>query len=815
MSSDPMNRREFSVLLAASSAGMARGWRPSAQPSSLVAAGASAADDDQRDANAFPRSDYTPFGYLDNPGHSAVLHRSGVVRSVPPLGFGWWARQMPWPYGEGALRRVNYLSFLHLSFIIDGKVRLHRSEDFSAHGVTIVSRYHTKNCFSYDWNYQDVHVTIRYVLATPDSLLAKVEVHNGGTAQHDLTLHATNVYGFPEQDWWGSDGVTSMVGAEAQPALAKIWAYGDIFALAADRPSRAGKGTADEKEWEQWIDANDLSRNAGSSARFPGAMRTMQSYELSLRSGQRDALTIALVRGVNQEAALSLTRSALHEAPASIRAKLDDDDRFYRAAPVLTGDWPEQWKHGWIYDFETLRMTMRPPLGIYRHAWDGMQIFTPRAVLGETMLDTMALSYADMSLAKEVILGTFADAPAPNVPCSREDGSVNMICADGSEVGTAPTWGMPFRVIRSIYLRSRDARWIELLYPHMRSFLNWWLANRTDSDGWFHCKCSWESGQDASKRFLVAAENPGAVADFVRTVDVEAAMAEAFRNMALFCEVAGVPQDKARWSQLAHHREQTTRGMFVDGWFRDFDNRDNRPIIIKDYFDIMMLYPLAAGIATDEQARALVPKLEYFADHPTYWLEWPSFMFPYCEASWNAGKREFVAEIVARTADRVYQRTDARQTRSIAPFESTLPAEFQFRIPGIANEFWPIETDNPGGCENYGWGATLPTLLLRNVVGFRELDDPARNAFQLAPALPAKLREAGGAYGVRNLNFRSAAIEVEYHASGGDDLRIRLSATGKTAQMAVADSSGQRLASGRTLEFAGRNGSVYTIDLSA
>src|ERR1700723_2233616 len=155
--------------------------------------------------------------------------------------------------------------------------------------------------------------------------------------------------------------------------------------------------------------------------------------------------------------------------------------------------------------------------------------------------------------------------------------------------------------------------------------------------GWFHCKCSWESGQDASKRFLVAAENPGAVSDFVRTVDVEAAMAEAFQNMALFCEVAGFPQEKARWSQLARHRVETTRAMFVDGWFRDFDSRNNQPIILKDYFDIMMLYPLAAGIATDDQARALVPRLQYFADNPLYWLEWPSFMFPYCEASWNAG----------------------------------------------------------------------------------------------------------------------------------------------------------------------------------
>ncbi|MGC2638345.1 MAG: trehalase family glycosidase [Acidobacteriaceae bacterium] len=810
MSSDPINRREFSLLLAASAASFRNDWLRAGNPSADEAA----TEENAIAGHAFPASDYTPFGYLDNPGHSAVLHRSGAVRSVPPLGFGWWAREMPWPYGEGTLCPVNYLSFLHLSFVLDGKTQFHQREDFAAHDVAIVSRYHTKNLFSYDWSFEDVRVSIQYVLASPDVLLARIEMRNSGAASHNLTLHATNVYGYPQQPWWGSDGITSMLDPD-HAALSKIWAYGDIFALAGDRPSQAGKGTADSKEWEQWIAGNDLSRNAGTSARFPGAMHTMQSYAIAPRPGQSDTVTLSLVRGVNQEAALSRSRSSLAEVAASMRIKLEDDDRFYRTAPLLTGDWPSQWKHGWIYDFETLRMTMRPAVGIYKHRWDGMQIFTPRAVLGETMLDTMALSYADVELAKDVILGAFADAPAANIPCSREDGSVNMICADGSEAGTAPTWGMPFRVIRSIYIRNRDAAWIEDLYPHMRRFLNWWLANRTDSNGWFHCKCSWESGQDASKRFLVAAENPGAVSDFVRTVDVEAAMAEAFRNMALFCEVAGFPQEKARWSQLAQHRVETTRAMFVDGWFRDFDNRNNQPIILKDYFDIMMLYPLAAGIATDDQARALVPRLEYFADNPLYWLEWPSFLFPFSEASWNAGRREFIGKIVARTADRVYRRTDARATRTIAPFESTLPPEYQFRIPGIANEFWPIQDDNPGGCENYGWGATLPTLLIRNVIGFRELDDPAKNAFQLAPALPANLLQAGGVYGVRNMNFRSTSVEVEYHASGGSELRVRLRATGKARQIAVSDDSGKQLGAGPVIEFAGRNGRVYTVEIGS
>jgi mannosylglycerate hydrolase MGH1-like protein len=478
---------------------------------------------------------------------------------------------------------------------------------------------------------------------------------------------------------------------------------------------------------------------------------------------------------------------------------------------------------------ETLRMTIRPPVGIYKHPWDGMQVFTPRAVLGETMLDAMALSYGDLELAKDVILGTFADAPAPNVPCSREDGSMNMICSDGDEVGTAPTWGMPFRVIRSIYHRDQDKEWIAALYPHMKSFLDWWLKHRTDSNGWFHCKCSWESGQDGSKRFLVAEGNPAAVSDFVRTVDVEAAMAEAFQNMVLFATVAGHTNDIEYWRGLAKRRIETTRAMYVDGWFRDFDSRNDKPIILKDYYDVMMLYPLAAGIATEEQTRAIASRFTYFAENPTFWLEWPSFMFPFTEGAWNAGLQEFIGTIVANTCSRVYARTDAREVKEIPPFESeppewtkfreSFPKQFRYRMPGVANEFWAIAEDNPGGCENYGWGATLPLLIVRNIIGFREFDAAQESAFRLAPALPKELLKSGEAYGITNLRFRTTKTDLEYQVDDSTRLTVKLKMRGEFKQLTVRDASGKVLASSRqanqaAVSFSAANGKVYTVAIA-
>jgi hypothetical protein len=767
----------------------------------------------------FPANSYTPFGYLDNPNHSAVFNRSGIIRSVPPLGFGFWARSMPWPYGIGALREVNYLSFLHLSLVIDGII-FHQAEDFHRNGVKLESRHHTKNIMSYDWSFKSLNCQVQYIyssaerdqakagqpLACQDSIIALIDLRNNSASARTLTLHASNIYGFPQEAWWGSDGIAASFADNPDVGISKIWAYGDVFCLASDRKADAKKATAEESEWNHWVKKNDPLSNSGASANFPGAMYTLQSYSISVPPAGTCKTTISLSRGVNQGEALKESRRSMQNAQSGYQSRLEEDNHFYASTPVLTGDWHETWRHGWIYDLETLRMTIRPALGIYKHPWDGMQIFTPRAVLGETLLDSLTLSYCDAKLAKAIILGTFADSQAPNVPCSREDGSVNMICADGSEVGTAPTWGMPFHVIRSIYHRDGDSAWIRELYPHMKDFLDWWLSNRTDTDGWFHCKCSWESGQDGSKRFIVAEGNPAAVSDFVRTADIEAAMADAFMSMVLFAEVADRPLDRERWKTLAEKRIQSTRSMCVDGWFRDFDARANKPIILHDYYDVMMLYPVAAGLATEEQIMAIAPRFQYFADNPKFWLEWPSFMLPFSEAAWNAGKRDLLAEILAETANRAYARTDARQIKPIPTEKSSsegtkkitseFPVQYRYRAPGIANEFWPIDENNPGGCENYGWGATLPALLIRNVVGFREGFDSTAKEFHLTPTFPAHMRVPGRVYGITNLNFLGSTSTVNYTIVDRDSIKIDIVSRSESGKlpMEAKDRSAKPLA---------------------
>jgi hypothetical protein len=423
-------------------------------------------------------------------------------------------------------------------------------------------------------------------------------------------------------------------------------------------------------------------------------------------------------------------------------------------------------------------MNVRRPAGIYKHPWDAMQIFSPRAVLGESVIDAMCLSYADPELAKQVILGTFADAPMPNVPCSREDGSMNMISMGGEECGTAPIWVLPFRTIRSLFDRDRDVAWAAELYPHIESFVEWWMTHRMDETGRFFCNNSWESGQDGSKRFLIEKGEEGKESEFVQTVDVEAAMADAMGLLAYLAPFAGRPERAAHWHDLAEKRAEITRGMFYDGWFRDWDARTGHPILLPDYVDVMMLLPLSVGIATPEQVEAVKPKFEWFEQNPKHWLEWPSFLFCYTEAGANAGLRSEMAKVVGRTADRVYRRTNGR-AEEVGEHPANMPAPYNYRIPGTANEYWPLDDASLRGCsaEAYGWGATLPTLILRNIVGFREEGD----GFTLQPALPASLRQPGRLYGVRNLNFRCCRFDVRMTVGEDLDVKIEVEGNGELA----------------------------------
>jgi len=759
---------------------------------------------------SFPSSHYTPHGYLDNPYHSMIFNRSGILRSFPPMGFGFWRTDFKGSYGEGPRDHQNYLSLLQIGITIDGH-SFTTTDDFSKAGVELYSAYHTKNIFSYDWNYDNINVSIKYFLLREHSLVCIIELQNSGKDDKIVRVNGTHIFKIGDVKWWGSNGIASNYSVQNDAIISKIWAYGDIFVFGSDQNSVAHTSTESEKQWKDWLKSSVVGCIESASLMGKGPMHSLLSYNISVPAKSSRSLVLYLCRGKNEEWAKKEFINAKADVMTAFQNKINEDNQFWSQAPMLSGDWPETWKHGWVYDFETLRMNVRQPLGIYKHPWDAMQVSSPRVVLGETCMDMMTLSYSDPELAKKVLYGTFADAIAPNVPCSREDGSVNMVSADGSECGTAPMWGYPFHVIQLIFALSGDTVWVDSLYPYLKSYIEWWLRYRTDSEGWLHCNNSWESGQDGSKRFIVAEHNEGAVADFVRTVDVEASMAEAMMVMEKFADILGEKHDQENWKILSEQRIKNTHAMFFDNWFRDVDARNGKPILLKEYYDVMMLTPLACKVATPDQIEQVKPMLHYFASNRR--LEWPPGVFTFTEAAWNAGEREIASQVVVSTANRVYERTDMKTIL----FSDSL---FSYRIPGVANEFWPSDFV-PAGGENYGWGATLPLYIIKNIIGFRESSHQRVKGFTLAPMLPKKYMQSGMSYTIRNLHYLNFTFDVTYTVQNENEFLVSLKYHASTPlSFSVLDERGKELyilkenMMSRSFTFDGVNGNVYQIRIN-
>jgi hypothetical protein len=198
---------------------------------------------------------------------------------------------------------------------------------------------------------------------------------------------------------------------------------------------------------------------------------------------------------------------------------------------------------------------------------------------------------------------------------------------------------------------------------------------------------------------------------------------------------------------------------------------------------------------------------------------------------------------VADAATRTYKRTDARTAVFTSPDDP-----FASRIPGVANEYWPLSNVRPGG-ENYGWGATLPMLIIRNIIGFRETPGGATDKFLLAPCLPAGLGEtleeksgavsaigasqAGSAspskaFGIKNLKFGGLLYDLDVARLGGDSLAITLvprKGYGGTLHV-LRDDGVQRIEMGRWqgneemkgttgMQWEGKNGATYTVELGS
>jgi hypothetical protein len=658
--------------------------------------------------------DYTPHGYLDLPGHTRRLSPKGVLRSHG-VGFRWHFPAYATGYGG---RRETYRAGLRVG--LDDALAL---GDFDK----VTAPYHSKSLMCFEASRGAARLAAEFFVVGDDVLCAYVHASARLVVRADYTRVIAADHGWGESGLVGRRTATGLVleGFEDGDAFALEVLGVDhectVAAAAGGHPTSDGVVTVVGESGEQVTVSGTVTSTSATGA----------------SSGVETRVLFA--RGRTADEAQGRLDDARRRSSVVRAGVLADDEVFWSRAPVLDGDWPDHWRRGLVYDMETVRMMVRAPAGIYTRPWDAMQIQAPRVVLGEAAIDALLLAYADPEAAQELLYGTFADAPMPNVPCSREDGSYNMVSADGSVCGTGPQWGYPWRVVRHLFACRPDRDWLARLYPHLAGYLDWWLANRRDTGGWLVHACSWESGQDLSPRFGQQPLGGGHPTWSTRPVDLQAAFADAAESMAGFATVLGYGHDVDRWNALARDFDQRTRQLWNGTRYADSRGTAARGT---DVDDVMLLAPVALGRAAADRKEALRLAIRAFDGDA---VVWPMFAWTAVDAATEVGEYATAERIANAVVSRAYGFWDRRDY-----------SDDGRTLPGIACEYWP-ESGRCGG-EGYGWGAFGTHLLLGVLLGIR----PTSEGLRIRPNLPVELRVPGRRYAVR-LVVRDTVVVVAVH----------------------------------------------------
>ncbi len=731
-----------------------------------------------------PRDDFTPHAYLDNPYHSWKINPSGVLRSLAPLGMGWHVPNL----GSYGRNQFQYTAHLTIGLKIEQAILL-TPADFKRHGCNIVSHVHTKNRFEYTCSLPEhnLRLSARYFLVGENALGCVIAL--ACTAQQPLRVTCYLVHRHthnPHTSRLWEHGLYACSGPEAGTALLGIASEGDAFvhgARAADGPELnfAEMGyVVSLADAAAWIKGGAPARPTITQSQ-PDTGWQVRSVILpcELVLGGASAISeriinVVLARGVSQDQAYQHWADGIEEIARAEAEHQADDEAFWRRAPQLSGDWPACWRRGLVYDLETLRMVIRSPLGSIEHFFDGMQVQAPRLVLAEAALDVLLLSYADPDLAAEVILGHFATAPHPNLPCMREDGSYNMIADDGQICGTAPEWAFPIWCCDQIFRRTGDLHWLRRLYPGVATYLRWWLEHRRDAQGWLVYACSWESGQDVSSRFGPQ-QTGGTIIQHVRPVDLQASMAQAGAILARWATLlmeegsdASMPNFAAEiswWHTIAGEFSARTRQMWQRGWFRDYDAVSGE---WSEQRDTMHLAPVFCGVAGRDQIERLRPYLAQPPMHSSGWapLSWPPVVMTLVGAAAAADMSRDAAELAYSYIDAAYRASDSSEL------------DEQGGLPGVAREYhsavargkWGKFDYVNGGIEGYGWGALSIHLLLRYLLGMQEEEG---RRISVRPVLAQTLRRPGATYRVETVSWGEYALSMECEVK--DTQRYQLS----------------------------------------
>ena len=811
--------------------------------------------------DGFPRDDYTPHGLLANPYAVARSWKEaygGVLRtSRDGVGVVW---VYPWALGAEAHAELRVE-------VLRGERRL--PGDTGVVGDHARATHHSARLLEIVWEGLGYRWTASFVQVAPTELGVEVTADRLASESRAGPVPGAidNQVPYAQLGIQGWRKLSDQQGVAVVAALRDGDAPGDAAA-----PGDVHVGTVDlgppYGAHELLVDASagELTRLVNDAMPTRGASNGSGVAHVGVRVAVADAHQAGLVLRaiVRRRAEHAGTAPSVNRVGERVRAAIEraraDDDALWSGGARVEGDWPDEWRRGWVYDLETTRMCVFPAGGVFTDVWPSWMVQWPRAVVAEGTLDMVRLAYLSPNLAKRAVLSLFRDAPAPNVPCIFQHGEPNMVAKDGSVCGTSPAWCVPFYNLERLYLLTLDDAWLAALYPYLARYVEWWLAERTDAEGWAVYKCTWEAGEDDTPRLDPERRGDNVVSEFVRPVELQATMALSASVLARFADRLGRADEAERWRSVAATYAEKTRTLWdpAAGRFRDWDARAGgflEPAGEANYwgmdpcrFSALAFTPVLAGLADEEQVAALSREVELY-DRPP-WTLWASWSYVVLESALAAGWGSFAARVAAGIVGRVYAELDRRTVEGQEP------------TPGVAREYWPLDLSEWRSCEGYGWGATTASFLARQIFGFLEDGYPASDVFavgaraaegeaggsdgvgtsaatapisargapressltfRLAPGLPADLLVEGRRYVLANVPYRGTHVSAEYRVEraapgepGGASLTARI-ATRVPMGCRVLAEHGEAVYASRDAadshEVPIQNGALYRVEL--
>ena len=314
-----MNRRDFVAMLAAASATLKTS--PSLAEALVAPQEAAAHTSAGRgiSGGGFPSGDYTPFGYLDNPWHTWDLHRSGIFRSLPGIGFGLYYPAGPGGYFDYKDNGI-YSAELALGFRI-GERTLRGAEDFRPGQLT--APHHSKNILAYAFEEGGVHVTCSFVQVDENALAVRVEFAETAGRAQSVTAAAFHTYRLGGRDWWGRDGLAGNFDEESRALWIRGFAAGTAFAIAGDRASGAHFFSGKDEDCDTWLGTEPKSGEK--LAYYPQPLHGALRYEIDLAPHGRAELVVVMARSTNTPGALKHARASLPRVAGALTSKRAED----------------------------------------------------------------------------------------------------------------------------------------------------------------------------------------------------------------------------------------------------------------------------------------------------------------------------------------------------------------------------------------------------------------------------------------------------------------------------------------------------------